>query len=72
MSGARSSALTRAMVAYAAANGHLQIVKWLHAQVPPCPWNVYAVWNAARNNHLEVVQWLRTQEPPDETWDDEA
>jgi hypothetical protein len=48
----------------AAWNGHLQIVQWLRAQDPPCPWDSGAVTAAAENGHLQIVQWLRAQDSP--------
>lgn len=41
----------------AAANGHLDVAKWLHQnRAEGC--TEYAMDAAARNGHLEVVQWL--------------
>jgi hypothetical protein len=48
----------------AARNGQLEILKWLRAQVPPCPWNEWACLYAAKNGHLGVLKWLRAQDPP--------
>ena len=48
----------------AAGNGHLEVLQWLRAQDPPCPWNEWTCRSAAGNGHLEVLQWLRAQDPP--------
>ncbi len=41
----------------AAANGHLEVVRWLHAnRTEGC--TTSAMDDAAKNGHLEVVQWL--------------
>ena len=46
---------------YAAMNGHLNVVQWLHenrkSQVEGC--STDAMDGAAMNGHLEVVKWLR-------------
>ncbi|KAL2914099.1 hypothetical protein HK105_206357 [Polyrhizophydium stewartii] len=42
---------------YAAENGHLDVVKWLHAnRTEGC--STDAIESAARNGHLAVVKWL--------------
>lgn len=42
---------------HAAANGHLETVKWLHEnRTEGC--TRYAMTDAAGNGHLETVQWL--------------
>jgi len=50
----------------AAGNGQLEVVKWLRAQTPPCPWDFIAAWQAVRFGRFEVLQWLREQNAP---WD---
>ncbi|GMF14438.1 unnamed protein product [Phytophthora fragariaefolia] len=46
----------------AAANGHLDVVKWLHAHRPEgCTTN--AMDCAAANGYLDVVQWLHSHRP---------
>ena len=50
--------------AYAAHGGHIDILQWLRAQTPPCPWEASAYSLAARGGHLDVMQWLRVQTPP--------
>jgi hypothetical protein len=42
---------------YAASNGHLQVVKWLHEyRTEGC--TAKAMDLAARNGYLEVIKWL--------------
>merc|ERR1711967_84411 len=48
----------------AAQGGHLEVLKFLRAQDPPCPWNVQTCSEAALGGHLEVLKWLRSQDPP--------
>jgi hypothetical protein len=48
----------------AAANGHLDVLRWLRTQDPPCPWNEWVCCYAAQNGHLDVLKWLRAQDPP--------
>jgi hypothetical protein len=49
---------------FAAKNGHLDVLKWLRSQDPPCPWSEYTCTHTAQNGHLEVLKWLRAQNPP--------
>ena len=43
---------------FAAKNGHLEVVEWLHLnRKEGC--TVYAMDQAAENGHLEVVRWLQ-------------
>jgi ankyrin repeat protein len=50
---------TKNAMDYAAGNGHLEVVKWLHTnRTEGCTKNAMD-W-AARNGHLEVVKWLHT------------
>jgi ankyrin repeat protein len=43
---------------YAAMNGHLDVVRWLHEKISEgC--TTRAMDYAARNGHIEVVKWLR-------------
>ena len=48
----------------AAKYGYLNIIKWLRAQNPPCPWSHETCSVAASHGQFEVLQWLRTQDPP--------
>ena len=48
----------------AAKYGYLNIIKWLRAQNPPCPWSDETCCIAASHGQLEVLQWLRAQDPP--------
>ena len=49
--------------AFAARDGHLDVLKWARSQEPPCPWDEWtcsnAIHNAAQNGHLHVVEWVR-------------
>ena len=47
---------------YAARAGRLDIIQWLRAQDPPCPWGRHPTKItrvAAAYNHTAIVQWLR-------------
>jgi len=48
----------------AAGSGHLESVKFLRAQTPPCPWSQRACEEAAEGGHVHVLRWLRLQSPP--------
>ena len=48
----------------AAGKGKLEVLQWLRAQEPTCPWDNITCEEAARNGHLGMLQWLRAQEPP--------
>jgi len=49
----------------AAANGHLEVLKWARTvAVPACDWDVYTCTCAAANGHLEVLKWARTVAVP--------
>ncbi|KAJ1443327.1 hypothetical protein B484DRAFT_321707 [Ochromonadaceae sp. CCMP2298] len=37
----------------AARGGHLNVLRWLRAQHPPCPWNIMTCYRAAQNGHLD-------------------
>jgi hypothetical protein len=55
--GSRAPTCTRAAMTNAAAEGHLEVVKWLHEhRSEGCSPSV--INTAARNGHLEVVKWL--------------
>jgi hypothetical protein len=47
----------------AARGGNLEVLKWLHAQDPPCPgYDGISVLNAAAGGgHLEALQWLHAR-----------
>jgi hypothetical protein len=58
---------TSAVCTAAAAYGHLNVLRWLRTQNPPCPWDIETctVTAAAHGHgHLDVLKWLRTQNPP--------
>ena len=42
----------------AAKGGHLDVLKWLRSQDPPCPWNKETCRYAALSGHLDVLKWL--------------
>ncbi len=49
----------------------INVLQWLRAQDPPCPWNEETCGYAAVGGHLKVLQWLRAQDPPC-PWDEET
>jgi uncharacterized protein YabN with tetrapyrrole methylase and pyrophosphatase domain len=51
--------------AFAAENGHLEVLKW--ARENGCPWNKDTCMNATREGHLEVLKWARENGCP---WDE--
>ena len=48
----------------AAKSSHLDVLKWLRSQNPPCPWNALTCRDAAKSGHMDVLKWLRSQDPP--------
>ena len=42
----------------------MNVLQWLRAQNPPCPWSSITSHMAANNGHWSVLKWLRTQDPP--------
>ena len=48
----------------AAEGGHLEVLKWLRSQDPPCPWDGRTCAEAAQGGHLEVLKWARSEDPP--------
>ena len=44
--------------------GHLDVLKWLRDQDPPCPWDWETCAWAAEGGHLDVLKWARSQDPP--------
>jgi hypothetical protein len=48
----------------AAGGGHLAVLRWARAQLPPCPWDEWTCEAAAFGGHLAVLEWLRAQQPP--------
>ena len=55
----------------AARGGHLDLLKWMRSQKPPCPWDKWTCAAAAKGGHLEVLKWARSQDPPC-PWDEFA
>ena len=56
-------------ICYSAAQfSRLDILQWLRAQDPPCPWGALGVRTARRFNRPDpvVIQWLRDNGCPDE------
>ena len=54
---------------WAAFGGHLEVLKWLRGQDPPCPWDSDVCYWAALKGHLEVLRWARSQGCP---WNEAA
>ena len=52
------------LIEHAATWGSLDVLKWLRAQDPPCPWTERTCEMAAANDNLDVLQWIRAQKPP--------
>jgi hypothetical protein len=52
----------------AAKNGHLEVLKWLRSQDPPCPWDKWTCTWAAKNGDLEVLKWLRSRRVEKPPW----
>jgi len=48
----------------AAVGGHQEVLQWLRAQDPPCPWGKGTCYSAAKGGHVHVLEWLRAQDPP--------
>ena len=43
--------------------GHLEVLKWLRDQDPPCPWSRRKCRHLAlRNFHIHIVQWMDQHE----------
>ena len=59
---------------HAAAEGHLEVLKWLQDKDGGCPWVRWTLWfkwafaRAAEGGHLEVLQWLRKEGCPWDEW----
>ena len=49
---------------FAAENGDLKIMKWLHEN--KCPWNSQTFWVAAKKGDLKMMKWLHKNKCP---WD---
>jgi hypothetical protein len=64
----RGDLMRRGVLVHAARTGDLQLLQWLRAQDPPCPWDEWACTYAAAGGHLGVLQWLRAQSPPCPWW----
>jgi len=52
------------MFSAAAKFGHLEVLRWLRPQTPPCTLDGSECYQAALNGQLEIVQWLRALNPP--------
>ena len=63
----RGFAMTRGVMAMAALNGNLELVRWLRGE--GCDWSAWACRCAGRAGRLEVLQWLRANGCP---WDAET
>ena len=55
--------ITNGRVAFAAMNGHLDCLKYLH-ETAKAPWNYLAVRDANKNNHTECLQYLLDNDCP--------
>ena len=49
---------------FAALSGYMEVLQWLRAQDPPCPWDERTCACAAEAGNVDVLQWLRAQDPP--------
>lgn len=46
----------------AAEKGHLDVLKWCRAQIPPYPWDKETcIEKASRNGHMHIVDWIAQQ-----------
>lgn len=52
----------------AAEKGHLNVLMWIRAQAPDCPWGLTCTL-AATGGHLQLLQWARAQPHP-APWDE--
>ena len=59
------------VLAAAAKEGHLELVRLLRDPEDPCPWDWRGCAFAAQNGQLATLQWLRAQDPPC-PWDAQA
>ena len=55
-------------IAYAALNGHLEMVKYLRKLHIPMPWHARTCRYAAENGHLELLKWVRANQCPWDEW----
>merc|ERR1719443_954090 len=62
LEGPAQSEFESGLCAYAAMNGHLEVLQWARAH--GCPWNTSTCAEAAENGHLEVLQWARAHGCP--------
>lgn len=56
--------LERNRMRFCGGHSQLEVLQWLRAQNPPCPWDEGSCARAAEGGHLEVLQWLRARSPP--------
>ena len=49
---------------FPAFRGRLEVLQWMRAQDPPCPWNSGICYYAASKGHLDVLRWARRQGCP--------
>ena len=49
----------------AAMNGHVEVLKWARAQVPPCPWTYRAIAGAVSDDEPEAAEWCRANGCPE-------
>jgi hypothetical protein len=62
--GVRPLNLWPVVCAAAAANGHLETIRWLRAH--HCQWDVNTIERAAEHGHVRVVEWARANGAPEE------
>ena len=53
-------------------NGHLSVLRYARAQVPPCPWDRHVCEMAAAHSQLAVLKYLRSSADPPCPWDEGA
>jgi hypothetical protein len=56
---ADGAGLAPGLCKHAARGGHLHVLEWLRAQVPPCKWSWRTCEAAAARGDLAMLQWLR-------------
>ena len=39
----------------------LEMLQWMRAQVPPCPWDARTCEWAAKSGHLDLLKWARKE-----------
>lgn len=52
------------LMTFAAGEGQIEVMEWLHRQNPPYPWGTEVCFAASEAGNLTALQWLRGQLPP--------